>query len=384
MKDMYWLFRRTMKSMLRSYTSLFLYLIAPIIGIVLAFLIYGNEQEITIRVGAVNLDGEHAVAQDVIRFLEGIPQVKLSEIPNEEESREKVLHGKLDAVVILPSDFSQAVVGGTGDAELEMVSLDSSMVSPYINSYLEPHVGKLAELAKAVQGNEADFEAAYASYSASESLLTREEVKDQSAQRDMTNRSIGYLVIFMMFSAVNLSAYMIKEKENRTYYRLLSTPASARSYTLSNVAANMILLLVQIVATLAVLRGAFGIDPGIPLWQLALVLLVFAWVSVAISLVIVAFARHSMAASTFQNLLVMPTCLLAGCMFPFESMPDSMRAIASFLPQRWLLDAVDQLQLGSSLMGIGMHLLTLAAFALAFTLIAIYRFGHNKDTKTYI
>lgn len=384
MKDMFWLFRRTMKSMLRSYTSLFLYLIAPIIGIGLAFLINGNEQEISLRVGAVNLDGEHVVAQDVISFLEGIPQVKLSAIPNEEESREQVLHGKLDAVVILPSGFSQAVIMGEEDAELEIVSLKSSMFASYVRSYLEPHIGKLTELAKAVQGTGMDFEAAYASFSASASPLSKEEVKDQSAQRDMTNRSIGYLVFFMMFSAVNLSAYMIKEKENRTYYRLLSTPASARSYTLSNVAANMVLLLVQIVAMLAVLRGAFGIDPGIPLWQLALVLLVFAWVSVAISLVIVAFAHHSMAAGAIQNLLVMPTCLLAGCMFPLESMPDSMQAIANFLPQRWLLDAIDQLQLGSSLTGIGMHLLTLVAFALAFTLVAIYKFGHNKDTKTYI
>lgn len=384
MKDTLWLFRRTMTAMLRSYKSLLLYLIAPILGITLAFFIYGNEQEVSLRVGAVNLDGEQVIAQDIIRLLEDARQVELSPVPNADEARENVISGKLDAAVILPDGFSQGIIAGEGSAELEIVSLDSSLAAPYIRNYLEPRVGSLSELAHSARETAADFEAVYAKYNASESPLTMEEVEDQSAQRDMTTRSIGYLVMFMMFSAVNLSAYMIKERENRTYYRLLTTPASARTYTISNVAVNLVLLLVQIAAMLGVMNGLFQINPGVPLWQLGLILFLFAWVAVALSLAIVAFSKHSMAASALQNLLIIPTCLLAGCMFPIEAMPESIHAIAKFLPQRWLLDAIDQLQQGAAFTELGMHLLTLTAFALAFTLIAIYKFGHNKDTRTFI
>ncbi|RIX51480.1 ABC transporter permease [Paenibacillus nanensis] len=384
MKDTLWVFRRTMTTMLRSYKSLLLYLIGPIVGIGLSFLIYGNEQQVAFRVAVVNLDGEQAVAQDVASFLSGVERVKLSELQNAEEAREQVQTGKLDAALVLPSGFSQGMISGEGSAALELVSIDSSMAASYIRTYLDPHLESLTALGRTALETGTEFEEALAKYSSAASPVSAEVVEDRSVQRDMTNRSIGYLVLFMMFSAVNLSAFMIKEKENRTYFRLLTTPISGRTYTLSNVAANLVLLLAQIVAMLVVMKGLFHIDPGVPMWPLAIVLFLFAWVAVALSLVIVAFSRHSMTTLALQNLVIIPTCLLAGCMFPIDAMPESMQGIAKFLPQRWLLDAIDRLQQGTALTELGMHLLTLAAFALAFTLIAAYKFGHNKDTRTFI
>jgi ABC-2 type transport system permease protein len=56
-----------------------------------------------------------------------------------------------------------------------------------------------------------------------------------------------------MFSAVNMSEMILKEKENRTFLRLLSSPVSAKMYVLSNVAVNIVIMLVQIIVTLVVM-----------------------------------------------------------------------------------------------------------------------------------
>ena len=54
------------------------------------------------------------------------------------------------------------------------------------------------------------------------------------------------------------------------------------------------------------------------------------------------------------------------------------------LPQYWLLESFHELQLGSKLSSIYVNLLILAAFALTFTLLTIYKFGRNNDTRIFV
>ncbi|WP_145462265.1 ABC transporter permease, partial [Staphylococcus hominis] len=71
-------------------------------------------------------------------------------------------------------------------------------------------------------------------------------LQDTSNHKEMTYSVIGYLIIIMLYSAGNLTELMIKERENRTYYRLLSTPITSKQYVLANAAVNIITMAVQI------------------------------------------------------------------------------------------------------------------------------------------
>ena len=82
-----------------------------------------------------------------------------------------------------------------------------------------------------------------------------------------------------------------------------------------------------------------------------------------------------------QNLVIVPTCLLAGCYFPYDIMPNAVQKVANFLPQRWLLDTIAKLQQGIPFSELYLNILILFAFAIAFFLIAIYKFGRNNDEK---
>lgn len=387
MRDSIWLFRKTLLSMLRSYKSLLIYMIAPILGIVIAFLTYGGDQGSALRVGIANLDGGQPVAEGVAAYLEGIGPLEIEGLDQLREAEEGVLSGELDAALVIPQGFSQAVKEGRAGAEAEVVALEGAGAAPFVLEMLALHMESLMSIAAATPGDAAAFDERYARYN-DEGMggygVSVAEVEDRSAQRDMTNGSIGYLIVFMMFSAVNLSGFMIKERENRTYYRVLTSPASSRAYVASNVVANLLLMMLQVAVVLTVMTLGFGIDPGIPIWQLALALSLFAWVAVGLSLVIVAFSRNAMSATALQNMLIIPSCLLAGCMFPVEAMPEPLRAVADFLPQRWLLETVDRLQAGGTGATIAVHGLTLLAFALTFSLVAAYKFGRNRDTRTFI
>lgn len=89
-------------------------------------------------------------------------------------------------------------------------------------------------------------------------------------------------------------------------------------------------------------------------------------------------------AGALQNLIITPSCLIAGCYFPLEIIPESFRQLSGFMPQYWLLETVNKLQNGASLAGLYLNLLTLIGFAAALTLVAIYNFSRNNDTRTFI
>ena len=382
MKDVLWLIRKTILTSSKDYKNLLLVIALPIVGILLSTLIYKGSGETSVHLGIVNDDTGQKVTQDTIDFLARLDHAETSVI-RESEADDLILSGELDAVLIFPEGFAQNIIGGTpGPVRIE--SIKGAQVTGYIKSYLNAYIQNISSIGKIAQGDIGAFNPIYSSYQSSRFQLSAVTLTDQSANHDMTNRAIGYLIVFMLFSAVNLSAMTIRDKENRTYFRLLTAPITARSYVLSNVIVNLFLMMIQIAATLFVMTRFFHIEPGIPMWQMFLILSLFALVAVSLSLVIVAFSDSTMMANGIQTMVIIPTSLLAGCLFPISVMPEAIQRIADFLPQHWLLNTFVKLQQGSGFNQVILHLAVLLAFAMTLALVAVYKFGRNQDTQNYI
>ncbi|MFY4775641.1 hypothetical protein [Metabacillus sp. RGM 3146] len=54
----------------------------------------------------------------------------------------------------------------------------------------------------------------------------------------MAAGSISYFILIMLVSAGNLSEIILKEKESRTYFRMLSAPIDSQQYVLANTFAH--------------------------------------------------------------------------------------------------------------------------------------------------
>jgi ABC-2 type transport system permease protein len=113
-------------------------------------------------------------------------------------------------------------------------------------------------------------------------------------------------------------------------------------------------------------------------------MVLFGLAAIGLGVLIVSFADDSKQASTMQNLIITPSCMLTGCFWPVEIMPKSLQRIADFLPQKWTIGAIQKLQMGGSFDETIINLWIIAAFALTFFLAAAYRFGRNDSVKTFI
>ncbi|PFQ45020.1 ABC transporter permease [Bacillus cereus] len=381
MKDILWLIQKTLSVLLKNKKSLLIIISLPIIGTLISFSIYGNVGQGTLNIGIVNKENQ-PIANDTVKFLEGLNHVNVSKI-KESEVEDKLTSKKLDGVITLDSGFSASVREGKPD-HIEISSIKGDQVTVFIKSYLYNYIDNVASISKVAGADQSTFNSMYAGYQKSSFKVKSETLEDTSKNKDMTNQTMGYLIMFMLFSAVNLSGFILKEKENRTYFRLLSTPIDGKKFILSNVAVNMMILTVQIVIAVLFMTNVFHTNINMPFIVMIGVLMIFALIAIGLSLVIVSFSKNSAASNAMQNIVIVPTCLLAGCYFPYDIMPKAVQKVADFLPQRWLLDTIAKLQQGIPFSELYLNILILFGFAIAFFLIAIYKFGRNNDARNFV
>ncbi|RJG17692.1 ABC transporter permease [Paenibacillus thiaminolyticus] len=382
MSEVIWLIRKTMTETFRNKKNWLVYFGLPVVGVLVSMMLYANNSSGTLRVGMLNLDGNDAITQDAIRFLEGLNQMKVT-IMDEAAMKRDIAAGKLDSGIVFGEGFAASVRAGQPD-HLDIISVKGAQVTAYVKAMLQNYVGNVAAIGRSAGGDDAWFDKIYDAYSQQRFKVMAETLEDTSNLKSMTYQSIGFLVAFMMYSAVNMSEMILKEKENRTFLRLLSAPVSARTYVLSNVAVNVVIMLLQITVTLIVMKNILHIDSGIPYGTMIAALFLFALTAISLSLLIVAFSKSSTGAGALQNLIITPSCLLAGCFFPMDIMPDTMRKISNFMPQHWLLDMINRLQQGVTLGSLSLHMAILISFAVVFALIAIFRFGRNNDIRQFV
>jgi len=75
MNDILWLVRKTLNNTFRKKSSWLVYVGLPILGVLLSMLLYNSNNNGVLHVGIANQDGNEAITQDAVRFVEGLNQI---------------------------------------------------------------------------------------------------------------------------------------------------------------------------------------------------------------------------------------------------------------------------------------------------------------------
>jgi ABC-2 type transport system permease protein len=381
MKDILWLIQKTLKGTFRQKKNIIMYLCMPLVGIIIALMAYGGGEQPILKVGIVNQD-QSEITTDTIEFLKGLENVKVSMLESR-EVQDEISSGNLDSVITFEKGYTASVMKGEPD-HVHITSIKGAVITSYVKSYLNQYVRNISTISFTAGGNQQIFEQMYLDYQQTDYKLSTHMLEDTTKNKNMTTQTIGFLILSMLLSACSMSEIILLEKENRTYYRLLSTPINARKYLLSNVIVNMIVMTIQVFITLTIMKNIFHIGTNMSFWVAAFVMFLFSLVAVGISLVIISFSNSRSGGGAMQNFIIIPTVMLSGCFWPVEVMPETLQKFADFLPQRWALETLTKLQEGTSFNDLYLNFMILLAFAAAFFLVAVYRFSRNNTTQNFV
>lgn len=381
MKNIILLTLNTLRVTFRRKGNIIIYVILPILGILISSAIYGGSGTRPINVGVVDQDASRLSAA----FVESMKQWGnyRTTVVEEKDINGNLLDGKQDCVLVIPAGYEKSLWSGSAE-KIRLISVKGQESTVFLENFINLYGQNLSDIVTVSGEDRALFDRLYKGYQEGALKMSVEKLKDERSSKNATVLGLGMLIMFVMLGAGMTSQFILNEKKNRTYYRICSAPVRVREYLAGNAITSLLIVTVQVVFVQLLMKVAFRIETFIPDLVLFLLLFTFGIVATGFGMLITAFSSSSYMAGTLSSLVITPTCMVGGCFWPLEYMPEFMQKIALFMPQRWVLDAVQKLQRGSELSDILLNLVILLAFAAALFLVSIYKFGRTKDVAKFV
>lgn len=175
-------------------------------------------------------------------------------------------------------------------------------------------------------------------------------------------------VILMLVSAMMTSIAITKEKEMGTMEVLLASPLKPAMIIIGKVIPYILLALANTVVILMLGTFVFGMPVRGSFILLALECLLFVITALALGILISTRTESQQVAMMISLMVLMlPTILLSGFIFPIESMPKVLQVISNIIPAKWFIIILKNIMLkGTGVEFVWKESLILAGMALFF------------------
>jgi ABC-2 type transport system permease protein len=190
----------------------------------------------------------------------------------------------------------------------------------------------------------------------------------------------GYLVMFVFFTAAFSAAQLVKERQNHTLERILTSSANREAILSGVFAGTFAKGLIQMAIFWAVGIIFFKIDMGVSPIAVILISILMILMSSAFGVMLATFVKTERSASSIGVITSLILAPLGGCWWPLFVTPKWMQFISKFTPHGWATDAFNKLMVfGGNFDSVVLNMLVLVGFMVIFGLIAILRFRTEAE-----
>lgn len=191
----------------------------------------------------------------------------------------------------------------------------------------------------------------------------------------------GLVGLILQNITLMLTAFaLVREKERSTIEQLMVTPIKSAELILGKLVPYVIIGYAGFLFALALCIFWFGVGVSGSMALLLLLGFLFVYCSLSLGMLISTFAKNQMQAMMVMVVVILPSILLSGFMFPREAMPGVINLIGYAIPLTYFLDIVR----GIMLKGVGIEflwkdVLALSVFTIVILGIAVMRFKKSLD-----
>lgn len=183
-------------------------------------------------------------------------------------------------------------------------------------------------------------------------------------------------MILMLVCAMMTSVSITREKEFGSMEVLLVSPMKPILILVSKIIPYFLLSLVNLITILLLSHYALKVPINGSILLLILFSFLFIIVSLALGLLISSVAKTQLVALLVSGMLLMlPTIMLSGLMFPVESMPIVLQYFSHIIPAKWFIIGVRNIMIkGLGVYSIVNEIFILSGFALVFIAVSLKKF----------
>lgn len=383
----------------RNRMELVAFIIMPIFMMVMTGYIFPSENSLkNISLGVIENDKGNT-SESIITVLEKMKLgdknnnvFLLYDFDNLENAKEELKKGNLDAILIIPEDFSSAMEKGQQGVLTLIIDQSNPQISSILTGMMEKIVDGLAskvaiEKLVGMMATElptdkpappgSTIAASIQSQPNPQALIKPFIIKTEGLVPGKQNyfqfMAPGIIaMVVVMAVMIGLAASISREKELGTLDGILVAPIPRLCIILGKALSQTTRGLLQgsIVLLLSVFLFGVKIYGSIPLVALLLFLGVFSFIGLGI--LISAIAAEQETAMMIMMTLTFPMIFLSGVFFPIEQMPGFMQIISRILPLTYVIEALRKvIILGAGISSLGKELAILITFGVVTLAVAV-------------
>ncbi len=314
-------------------------LVMPVVQILLfGFALSTEIKDVKIAVYDPSMD---AASQRIINQIEASSYFTVSlMITDKNDINDVFIDNRADMVLVFEDNFNTRILHG-GDASIQIIADGSNthvatLGTVYISNIIASYQREMAQ-----QMSQSDI---------IQGVVIQPPVRINTFSRMLYNPQMksafnfvpGVMgMILMLICAMMTSVSIVREKQRGTMEVLLVSPVKPLSIILAKTIPYFVVSSVNLATIILLSVYLLKVPVSGSLIWLLLVSLIFVLVSLSIGILISTLVNSQEAAILTSGLVLMlPTMLLSGMLFPIESMPTFLQYISYTVPAKWYIECV--------------------------------------------
>ncbi len=344
-------------------SALFLAILAPL-GLALLFaMMIPSEEGFHAHYAVVDLDGGPIAEGLRAGPLQGLADAGVATVTSadsETAARALVDAGDVDAAIVVPAGFSDAVQSGEA-AELRLIGGPSTLAVEVARSVLAGfgsevtavQVGIVATLGATGAAPEPALVARLAQAALAipaPIVTTGGETADRQASSS-TYYAASMAILFVFFAAQFGVVGLLAERRTGTLARMLASPIGPGAILLGKVLVSLVLAVVSMGVVAIATTLLMGADWGDPL-AVAGLIVAAAVAATGIATFVVGFARTEEQAGGAVAIVALSLAVVGGSFFPLSQAPEGLASLSLITPHAWFLRGINDLAAGGGILAV--------------------------------
>jgi ABC-2 type transport system permease protein len=353
----------------RDPLTLALMMLVPMIQL----LLFGyaiNTDVRNIKTAVYNLD-PGPQSRDLLQAFENTDYFEIVRyVGSDEELNGSIVSGRVKVGIKIPPDYSDRLL--TNRQATVLVLIDGSDSSIATQSL---QVASQVGLTESLERLTTELRSS-ASRTSQLPIEVRPKMLFNPDSRSANFMVPGLIAVILQIITTLLTAFsIVREREQGTLEQLMVTPVRPFGLMLGKLVPYGLIGIVETVTVLTVMRLVFDVPINGSLLLLLALSVLFLFTALAIGLLISTKAQSQIQALQFAWLIMLPSVLLSGFMFPRDSMPAVMRFIGYLVPATHFMEIIRGIVLrGATLVDLLPEVVTLVIMGLILLVLSAFRF----------
>ncbi|WP_028593360.1 ABC transporter permease [Paenibacillus assamensis] len=280
--------------------------------------------------------------------------------------------------IFIPASYSESLLGRAAP-QVEMyqksLSEQSALVKLAVEQFVQEQQLFLSDMERLEQGKKLapdQMATRYEQYLQERPVLKIESSK--SASSVSMRMAMGIFLMFIFMNALQAVSVMIEDRHNRTMLRAYAAPVRNAEISFGYFMGAFANGTIQISIVLGIVHLLLGSRIATSIGEQFLLLELYLLAILGALCMVSAFLTDMKRFTQVGYGIIVPTCMIGGCFWPVYIMEPYMQRISYYVPQRWVLDAIDKLEAGAALEAVLLPIGVLLLFTIIFLGVGVSTF----------